>query len=190
MHRLLCLLERIRRSSSETFKQEAGRRKPEDRETHPFDRPLQRLLRLLKAAGLTGVFQWRVRGQLALLPPRRIFGSNTCHPSLDSSLSSFLPPAFRHLIIRGGTDRRREPCVESTEKPAALPTASPRAFRTRSVGHGMFLYRGEGKQPHLVSDSRLLGGIQPAFCFQFKRKAPCGAMHCTRVSNHHHPLLP
>lgn len=58
------------------------------------------------------------------------------------------------------------------------PQDRPEPSRPRSVGHGMFLYRGEGNQPHLVSDSRLLGGIQPAtrsgaVCFQFKRRGPC-----------------
>lgn len=167
--------------------EEAGRRKPEELETHPFDRPPQRLLRLLKVAGLASLLQWWVRRQLALLPRRRIFGSNTCHPSLDSSLSSFLPPAFRHLIIRGGTDGRREPCVESTEKRAhrfngfahRFAQSLPDPFsRTRNVPvprrKTRVFWTGYGLQPR-----------SGAVCFQFKRRAPCESMHCTRVSNHH-----
>lgn len=136
LHLLLCRFEGIRRSFSPVplskkrrgkMPREAGRRKSEERETHPFDRPLR--LRLLKDAGLTGRLQWWVRRQPALLPPRRIFCSDTCHPSSESSPSTFLPPAFRHLIIRGGTDRRREPCLESTEKRAALPAVCPEPFR-------------------------------------------------------------
>lgn len=168
--------------------EEAGRRKSEERETHPFDRPPQRLLRLLKVAGLATLLQRWVRRQLALLSRRRIFGSNTCHPSLDSSLSSFLPPAFRHLMIRGGTDRRRELCVESTEKRVALPTGSPRAFPTP--------FSGTRNVPVPRRKTRVFWtgySLQPssgAVCFQFKRRAPCESMHCTRVSNHHYPPTP